>query len=112
MRKKIFLGDISSRDLPFQLRSDYIWTISLYALQAGGKDKLLLETRGYTAIQKPWTFAFHLDDDLELEAQGHRLRVEVLDRHVLIADADQAFSIDWEGSAHSVHNLVLQPQAV
>lgn len=112
MRKKIFLGHMSSHALPFSLRSDYVWTICLSVRLSDNHERLLLETRGYTAIQNLWTFAFHLDDDLEGAAHGYRVRVQVLDQQVLIADAEQSFSIDWEDKTASVHNLVLQPQAI
>ncbi|MFK7605220.1 MULTISPECIES: hypothetical protein [unclassified Pseudomonas] len=114
MRKKIFLGNISPRDLPFSLRSDYVWTLSLFAVKPGGSERLLLETRGFYAIPAPWTFAFHLDDDESPSlVEGYKIRVEVLDQHVLIADATEQFSIDWlAASMDSVHNLVLEPQAI
>ncbi|MEB0207658.1 hypothetical protein [Pseudomonas sp. CCC3.1] len=114
MRKKILLGNVSPHDLPFSLRSDYVWTICVYALAAGGTERLLLETHGYYAIPAPWTFAFHLDDDeSHSPAEGYKIRVEVLDKQVLIADASEQFSIDWlAASRDSVHNLVLEPRAI
>ncbi|MFJ7882166.1 hypothetical protein ACIQYF_01465 [Pseudomonas sp. NPDC096917] len=113
MRKKIFLGNISPRDLPFSLQSGYVWTISLYALTPGGTERLLLETRGYYAIPTPWTFAFHLDEDeWKSPVDVCRFHVQVLDKQVLIAEASEKFSIDWMDTATSVHNLVLEPRAI
>lgn len=113
MRKKIFLGNISSRDLPFSLRSDYVWSISVHALKAGGIERILLETRGYFAIPAPWTFAFHLDDDESPNrVEAYQVRAQVLDKNVLVADASEQFSIDWLDTKSSVHNLVLVPRAI
>lgn len=113
MRKKIFLGHISPRDLPFSFQSHYHWIISVYARKPGGVERLLLETHGYYAIPAPWTFAFHVDDDESPEpVEAHQIRVQVLDKDVLIADASEKFAIDWAGSEVSVHNLVLVPRAI
>ena len=113
MRKKIFLGNISVRDLPFSMRSDYSWSISVSALKAGGVERLLLETLGYFAIPAPWTFAFHLDDgESPSPVEAYRVRVQVLDKQVLIADASEQFSIDWLDTRTSIHNLVLVPRAI
>lgn len=113
MRKKIFLGHISPRDLPFSFQSQYHWIISVYGLKPGGVERLLLETRGYFAIPTPWTFAFHIDDDESPEpVDAHQIRVQVLDKDVLIADASEQFVIDWVDRAVNVHNLVLVPRAI
>ena len=113
MRKKIFLGNISPRDLPFSLRSDYAWSIAVHALKPGGGERLLLETLGYFAIPSPWTFAFHLDDDESPNpVEAYRVRAQVLDGTVLIADASEHFVIDWLDAQSSVHNLVLVPRAI
>lgn len=50
MRKKMITGDISLRDIPFLMSRDYVWTVSLYAVQLDGRPKVLMQTTGYTAI--------------------------------------------------------------
>ena len=53
------------------------------------------------------------DDESPSLVEGYKIRVEVLDQHVLIADATEQFSIDWlAASMDSVHNLVLEPRAI
>ena len=44
--------------------------------------------------------------------EAHQIRVQVLDKDVLIADASEQFSVDWVDSAVSVHNLVLVARAI
>ena len=113
MRKKMITGDISLRDIPFLMSRDYVWTVSLYAVQLDGRPKVLMQTTGYTAIQTPWLFAFYLNDDhVAGSIEGYGIQVEVLDKHVVVADVDQRFSIAWQADAPSVQTLFLQPQAI
>ena len=113
MGNKTIKGQISLSEIPFQFQSQYVWTIKLNGVKADGSFKQLGFISEPTEIKEPWVFTFHLDDHLVAgDIQRYDLRVEVLDGHVLIADADHRFPVDRQGDAPTVQQLVLQPQYI
>ena len=111
MGGKTIKGEISLREIPFQFQSQYVWTIQLTGIKADGSSKQLGFISEPTEIKEPWDFMFHIDDHLVAgDIQKYDLRVEVLDGHVVIADADHRFPVDRQGDAPTVQQLVLQPQ--
>ena len=113
MSNKTIRGEISLREIPFQFQSQYVWTIQLNGVKADGSLKRLGFISEPTEIKEPWAFMFHIEEpSVDRDIQQYDLRVEVLDGHVLIADADHRFPVDRQGDAPTVQHLVLQPQYI